>query len=727
MIRSASGPSSSRPPANDNPPIVPTSLAQEVISVHQGQAKLVSPVQSPAAGLPEELNKNDHKSINNVVKPTDRRNRIAALHAEKAGRSAALEIEKQQYKAHVETLKKAFTNVQAARKDFELAMKNLVCAFNNLEVASLAGKGQAAREHEVQQEHTRKAHVVFEVSMRRLRLCVDNGKPVRPRLIEALNHIREIDTDTAHDKELQKTLLDAATEQMLFNALLSKQGRDLQITSRGESMDKLISRMKIEMDRGESAAYEEFIGLQKKEIDKLKELLDGTIQLERMLEEIPRLTTSHAHEKQMRMMSNILDSSSVMLEMLHRYKNLIPNHHSPVADLTELTFLKQIVGNELRSAVRAHIEMRNNRGNPPENRISTYENAVKQYETYAYAIRSLKEMGSTQIRVEYQEPFQQCLEDARVIAEKDLAAAIREIEDVMVLPRSPLPSRRNPEETRNVKLHNKGALAKKTEVRKSKLKDEAVEIRASQSGEIIDTSKKSPQISNYAEIEQTLAVAPKPVYRSATTIIAAGNKLLLERAKREAMIQREIGQLKDPSLREEKRPAEWNTLLEQLAEQLDSISDELDRAKSADPTTLAAIKVFRTEAQNLRHAGLQYRNAGYKRQAPTAEKVLALWQNAELNIEPLKTREATNARDFLTEFAIRDKHSSEVLWYAHFHYANSTDPDLAYTAAHLKRADQRTIGFKAQLKQALEERQVVRIWRSKVPTEMAGKLFFKTA
>lgn len=687
----------------------------------------MSPVQPLKTGLPENLDGKSPRSIANGDKQTAGRHRTAALRTKKAERSAALETKKQQYNSHVPTQKAAFAKVVAARKNFELKMEKLVCAFNSLEVASPAGKDQAAREYEVEHKDTRVAQVVFEVAMRRWILCMDNAKPVRQEWINALNHVREIDTDTAHENDLRKTLIDAAADQMLRMSLLCKQGRDLQVTSRGESADKLLSRAKIEMDRGEYAAYEEFMGQQKKEIDNLKELLVGTIQLETMLEEIPRLTKSHAHDEILWMVSSMPDSSSVKLDMLHRYKNLIPKHHSPIADLTEFNFLKQIVGNELHSAVGAHIEMRNNRDNPPENKISTYENALKQYETYTHAIRSLKEMGSTQIRMEYQAPFQQCLEEARVIAEKDLAAAIREIEEVMVLPRSSLPLKHKPEEARKLKLHNKGTLTKKTEVRNSKVEHEAIKTRAPQSGEIINIRQESPPIRDYAVIEQTLTAAPKPVNRSTTTIIEAGNKLLVERTKREAMIQREIGQLKDPSLCEEKRPAEWNTLLEQLAEQLDSIIDELVLVKSEDPKTSAVIEAFRTEAKDLKSAGLKHRNAGYKRQAPTAEKVLALWHCAELSIEPLKNRQATNARDFLTEFAIRDKHSGEVLWYAHFHYANDADPDLSYTAAHLKRAGQRFMGLKAQLKQAREDAEVVRIWRSKVPTEIARKLFFKTA
>ncbi|MGZ9739074.1 hypothetical protein ACXX83_11685 [Pseudomonas sp. GNP012] len=732
MIRSASGasPLPTNSPANDNPPKGHTPLATAVNLVSQGPSVLVSPALSPAASLPADLDDKSHGSIANGVKPTVGRNRTDALRAEKANRSAALKTTKQQFDAHLPTLKAAHTKVLATRKDFELKMEKLVCAFNSLEVASPAGKDQAAREHEVELKETRVAQVAFEVAMRKWKLCMDNAKPVRQRLIEALNHVREIDTDTAHENDLRKALIGAANEQRVCNTFLSKQVRYLQVSSRGESTHKLVSRAKIERGRGESAAYKELVSQQKKELDKLKELLEGTIQLETILEEIPRLTKSHAHDKSLRKASTSSDSSSVKLNMLMRYKNLIPNLHGPITDLTERTFLKQIVGNELHSAVRPHIEMRNNRGNPPENKISTYENALKLYETYAHAIRSLKEMGSTQICMEYQEPFQQCLEEARVIAEKDLAAAIKEVEEVeevVVLPLSSLPLKHKPEEARNFKLHNKGALTKNTEIRKSKVEDEAIETRTPQSGEIANTQQESPLISDNVEIEQTLTVAPKPVYRSEKKIIAAGNELLLKRAKHDAMIQREIKQLKDPSLCEEKRPAEWNTLLEQLAEQLESIIDELVLVESANPETPAVIEAFRTEAQELRRAGPKHRNAGYKRQAPTAEKLLVLWQCKELSIEPLINRQATNARDFLTEFAIRDKHSGEVLWYAHFHYANSTDPDLSYTAAHLKRANQRFIGLKAQLKQAREDAQVVRIWRSKVPTEIARKLFFKTA
>jgi hypothetical protein len=185
--------------------------------------------------------------------------------------------------------------------------------------------------------------------------------------------------------------------------------------------------------------------------------------------------------------------------------------------------------------------------------------------------------------------------------------------------------------------------------------------------------------------------------------------------------------LNDPKLREEKNPEDWHTLLEQIADQLDGIVSELEGVQPVTAATTQAIDAFRTEATDLRNSGRRYRNDGYKRQAPTADKVFTLWRDKEVDIQPVKIRELTQAKDYLSEFAIRDKASNEVLWYAHFHYTHKTDGDLAYVAGHLKRREQRTLGLKAQFQQAADAREVARIWRGKVSTEMARKLFFYTA
>lgn len=127
----------------------------------------------------------------------------------------------------------------------------------------------------------------------------------------------------------------------------------------------------------------------------------------------------------------------------------------------------------------------------------------------------------------------------------------------------------------------------------------------------------------------------------------------------------------------------------------------------------------------MKAAGQQYRITGYKKQSPTVGSVDYLWHKKAVNIGLVKEREPTIAKDFLSEYAIRDSGTGNVLWYAHFHYDSLAAAKNAYTSGHLKRATQRNIGFKAQLEQYRNNSsKVIAIWRSKIPPAMAHKLFF---
>ncbi|MNN75095.1 hypothetical protein D3C81_1913660 [compost metagenome] len=78
-----------------------------------------------------------------------------------------------------------------------------------------------------------------------------------------------------------------------------------------------------------------------------------------------------------------------------------------------------------------------------------------------------------------------------------------------------------------------------------------------------------------------------------------------------------------------------------------------------------------------------------------------------MDIGLVQALKRTAAKDYLTEFAIREKNSETVLWYAHFHYPQSNSAPTAYTIAHLKRPEHRFMTLKDLIAQAGPDNKVI--------------------
>ena len=76
-----------------------------------------------------------------------------------------------------------------------------------------------------------------------------------------------------------------------------------------------------------------------------------------------------------------------------------------------------------------------------------------------------------------------------------------------------------------------------------------------------------------------------------------------------------------------------------------------------------------------------------------------------MDIGLIQALKRTAAKDYLTEFAIREKNSVKVLWYAHFHYDQATSS--TYSVAHLKRPEHRFMIFKDLIAQAGADNTVI--------------------
>ncbi len=183
-------------------------------------------------------------------------------------------------------------------------------------------------------------------------------------------------------------------------------------------------------------------------------------------------------------------------------------------------------------------------------------------------------------------------------------------------------------------------------------------------------------------------------------------------------------------------PADMQDILVHKAELLNTLADRLATRSSDAGLDENAVKSLHAQAGALRSAasrlvqeGRTLRIAMIKAQPPTAARLSYLVRENEASIarfDGRKNMSGTRRNDFLQEYVIRDK-EQHVLWWAHFHYASEGAAADAFTAAHLKLPEQRFIGYKAQVKAAKDNKEVVSIYRSFIGKDIAQRLFTGSA
>ncbi|OCR23670.1 hypothetical protein AFK24_17835 [Pseudomonas syringae] len=162
-----------------------------------------------------------------------------------------------------------------------------------------------------------------------------------------------------------------------------------------------------------------------------------------------------------------------------------------------------------------------------------------------------------------------------------------------------------------------------------------------------------------------------------------------------------------------------------LAEQMaHSASDARTPAPISSQLTQTASDL-RTAAARLTSEGRNLRVAMIKVQPPTAARVSYLHRQNEVNIarfDGRKNMSGSKRDDFIQEYSLRDR-DNHLLWWAHFHYGAEDADAQSFTAAHLKLPDQRLLGYKALVRAAKDNREVVNIYRSTISKEVAQRLF----
>lgn len=150
--------------------------------------------------------------------------------------------------------------------------------------------------------------------------------------------------------------------------------------------------------------------------------------------------------------------------------------------------------------------------------------------------------------------------------------------------------------------------------------------------------------------------------------------------------------------------------LEEHAQEIQEIAPQLADAQQSQQA-MAMGNQLREKAQYLRQKGRTLRiDLIISNNAPAANDLQYLADSNNLSVR--KTRQERIAleragssrqqppRDYIDEFELKIKDRNQVWAYAHLHYAERASDALAFSAAHLKRPEQRFQGAQLQIQEA---------------------------
>jgi hypothetical protein len=166
--------------------------------------------------------------------------------------------------------------------------------------------------------------------------------------------------------------------------------------------------------------------------------------------------------------------------------------------------------------------------------------------------------------------------------------------------------------------------------------------------------------------------------------------------------------------------------LQEAAKAIDEALISSNATDDGPGSAVTLIKQLSDGATRLYSQGRTTRISMTKLQPPTAERVQWLQSEGQVDIvrNPGRRLLKSRKKDYLEEYEVRDHTSKNVLWYAHFHYAQPAAPVQTFTAAHLKTVQQRLLGGASEARSANDDLHAIAIYRSEISPQLAASLFF---
>jgi hypothetical protein len=356
----------------------------------------------------------------------------------------------------------------------------------------------------------------------------------------------------------------------------------------------------------------------------------------------------------------------------------------------------------------SHLDLLTTDGFTSQERKDVLINLIRHYKRRLQINASLLELESPLIRPRYMTLLMERLEIARDNAETELADLLREDEFLPPLP-VVYKSVKVPSKTKRVfKSRDNGALVGELEPATTDMPFPTIVTRNPVTLQVSGRFMEHPN-EGWVEIVDAAPVRPTPTPqpRSFAALRTEGQRLIDEIPAIERSIEFQKRKLSDPQRRDELNPRDWNDMLEHQAERIETLASELGRAQPDNPQINNLLESLRNSASATRLKGQQHCIDGYKAQRPRQESIEYLRDRQAVDIGLVQALKRTAAKDYLTEFAIREKNSETVLWYAHFHYAQANSAPRAYTIAHLKRPEHRFMTLKDLIAQAGPDNKVI--------------------
>lgn len=579
--------------------------------------------------------------------------------------------------------------------------------------------------HEHRRVMTARAKVEWEIAFENYR---QDGKTVNAMMqkIEAkAGELMEADkTDPKHIKARNiatKSLFDYWGS--VYETLMQKFTDTLE-TDHGENYEELGERLNREMPENITHAYTAYIGTKKLQIEALQQMLEPAENMEAALQQAdPSL---HEYLLKDNPADRNISSVAIKQHALLFLTELVLNRSHTSREAAELPFVIELTDPTTTTSVLAHTEMRTTSGYSAAEQIDVLKGVLERYERLENAVNSLVEMGSGLVREEYRAAFLNQLAAARSSLEAQLADAILTEEGFAHQPGVTGPTREKPTTRKVFKTRNRSTLVGDVRPPQPEVPGSFVDIKDPITGKTVATYLEHADEGVWVEVAPAVPALPPtaPVIRSLEAIRRNAENLMTQRPGIERTIRTQQKKLQDPTRRETLSPLDWDDMLTQHARKVQALSDDIRRDHAAHATADALIKRYRDEAAATLKLAREVCAEGYKQQLPKASNIAYLWRHGFVDINLVSSRVLTKAGDYLTEYAVREKNTPTVLWYAHFHYSSVESPAAQHTFGHLKLAAQRFFTRKQLIeKAAADNRAVVNLDKATIKAPLDQQLF----
>ncbi|MFK9005409.1 dermonecrotic toxin domain-containing protein [Pseudomonas pergaminensis] len=580
-------------------------------------------------------------------------------------------------------------------------------------------------------------------STRNLRLKIDQGLPELERAAQSdiASNERTIElitpkkigaiVDFAQLKSMRSlTYSKSMLGLVLVNKIYARLNNDTtEISLSGEPLSDMMSRVG---SGAEKATYDEAIE-NLKIINQDREgmwrsqqaLVD---QLEKWKNDSP--SARHSAEKflsERKMVAPSIEAKASQLSIMANFKELsiIGGANAPS---NYGVFLKErLQSTSLRPVNQTFLDQHEYQGYTFTERKAALTTVIDTYEQSLNDVETLHELHPEVFRDEYRPLFIQRVTEVLDEARTDLADALREEQDLSpVLPkRADKPekdSKRRVFTTRD-KQTLIGTLRAPTEGQNN-----VIDVLDPKTGQPIATYNEHPAQREWVKqvaYKPPVAKPPRPS-QPLNTYKNEVRKIIEDSVDNERTIAFQKRKLNDPTRRDGLTPLDWNDMCENLANRLKATAQQVETEHGNKPGTKELVAQWRAKSDELLQEGRQHTADGYKVQTPRQENVDFLWTHGFVDINLVKRAIPSGSGDVFTEYAVREKGSHEVLWYAHFHYPDAATPRNAYTAAHLKIPSQRYETQKTMIAKAgNDKKEVEKIVRARITPPLDEKLFLK--